>query len=671
MYSAAPSSSPSTSTVTATNSSSNKQRRFKRSAAGYPRASLLYDMQEEQQRVQRVREEMYRSLGLESSGSSSSSNNNSMNNGMNHQVKGKQSVVPMQQSSYNHNNHIMHQVQEANQAAAAATTQVPKKRKPGRPRGSKNITSKQRSNNNKMKSQPPSKSSQLKRKRGRKPGSKNKKSSINNNVTPSDNISPTLQTQSQPIPLTNIKQSTNTAALQKFYDSSLLSSDEEKLYGRRVQYLMRCEEVHEALVIEYNDNNRWPSMQQWAEACGYVTESDVEVVEGKEVRALRPVEVSSNVNGNVNGSHNSNNKNNHVTMDTSSGRQYNTNIPAFVGSVTAGTGVGRGKGRAKKVPRGSLDEIFLKEGLKEEDMEGIMQDFKSMRSNSSYNDVDLSRSRGTVHDFIEDLKTARSAKKQMVKSNMRLVISIARRYQKVGVNLQDLVQEGSLGLMRATEKYDPSRGFKFSTYASWWIQQAVFRAIAYHSRTIRLPVHVHNLLNRARKVRSELQAELGRVPLDKEIAEKLNMTPEKLTKMLLMTRKSISLEQPRYRQNPKDLSHESEMMIGDAIDGSSSESRNSGDKGINSESNPEAMVDNELFHADLEEMLTILGDDETRVIRLRYGMDDGMTRTVSTVSEIMNKPKSWVRSQECRALRKLRRPWYEKKLKEHQNSFTS
>ena len=466
--------------------------------------------------------------------------------------------------------------------------------------------------------------------------------------------------------------SPNTQALQKFYDSDLLTTNQEKLFGYRVQYLVRCEEVHEGLELNLG---REPTFVEWAVACGYTSDDldDVDTLEklqeyetAEDLRVLRPVAEHSSPADTA--------EFDPSLTKADKERLGQKDMPIFVGSVTAGTGIGRGKGRAKKPPRQTLDEIIVKDKVLLRVIEELAQlsgrDIQSNDTNTSNNNNNSSR--GSTSDFIQDLTIARDAKKTMVKSNMRLVISIARRYQKVGVNLQDLVQEGSLGLMRATEKYDPGRGFKFSTYASWWIQQAVFRAIAYHSRTIRLPVHVHNLLNRARKVRSELQAELGRVPLDKEIAEQLNMTPEKLTKVLLMTRKSVSLEQPRFKQNPKDLGQESEMVIGEAIDGSKISSTASGTTDSSSiNDSPESQVDQDLFHADLEEMLTILGNDEKRVIRLRYGMEDGMTRTVSSVSDIMNKPKSWVRSQECRALRKLRRPWYEKKLKEHQNSLTS
>lgn len=189
-----------------------------------------------------------------------------------------------------------------------------------------------------------------------------------------------------------------------------------------------------------------------------------------------------------------------------------------------------------------------------------------------------------------------------------------------------------------------------------WIQQAVFRSIAYHSRTIRLPVHIHNLLNRVRRIRQTLQQELGRSPTNDEIAEKLGMPAEKYSKIIRLTRKSISLEMPKYQNNPKDVGQESEKLVLDTIDATAA---------ISDEHRPERSVDQKLFQSDLREMLRILEEDERRVICARYGLEDGMTRTVTAVAAQFRQPKSWVRSQECRALRKLRRPWYEKRLYEH------
>ncbi|CAB9502958.1 sigma factor SigA [Seminavis robusta] len=408
----------------------------------------------------------------------------------------------------------------------------------------------------------------------------------------------------------------------KYYRTELLSSDEEYALGLKTQFMMKCEHVHEGLAANLM---RLPTIQEWAEACGFVQEDPLFVhKEGDE--QIRPA-----------GSEN----------------QFEETDPnLFVGNGLAYTaGPGRGRGRAKKPPPTKLANFYDDSEIK---AAGGTVDGKKPKLEPI--------NRGTVTQFIEMMMTAKEAKQRMVQSNMRLVVSIARKYSNVGVSLQDLVQEGSLGLSRAAEKFEPSKGFKFSTYASWWIQQAVFRSIAYHSRTIRLPVHVHNLLNRVRKVRFQLESELGRTPTNEEVAEALDMTVEKYNKMLRLTKRSISLEMPKYQSNPKDLGHESEDLLGDTIDAG---------RVIPDDGNPETRVDRGLFHDDLNEMLEILNEDEKRVICARYGLTDGLTRTVTLVAAQMKESKAWVRSQECRALRKLRRPWYEKKLKEHQDALTA
>jgi len=173
---------------------------------------------------------------------------------------------------------------------------------------------------------------------------------------------------------------------------------------------------------------------------------------------------------------------------------------------------------------------------------------------------------------------------------------------------------------------------------------------------------VHNLLNRVRKVRTILQQDLGRQPSNEEMAEALDMSLGKYNKMLKLTRRSISLELPKYQSNPKDLGHESADLLGETIPSTQLDEE---------DATPERGVDRTLFQEDLNEMLQILDDDEREVIEYRYGLADGLTRTVTAVAAQMKQSKAWVRSQECKALRKLRRPWYEKKLKEHQEALNS
>lgn len=514
-----------------------------------------------------------------------------------------------------------------------------------------------------------------KKKRGRKPGSKNKTTAAkrmpaaagsmsfkNSNaastgasstvaqlkkrkggvksLSNSKDSEPTIETkENQQVPTQKKVRSnrrTEPINLQKYYRTELLTAQEEYSLGMKIQFMMQCEQVHEGLCIHLM---RLPTISEWAYACGFKTPdpemSSDAYFETDLQRQIRPA---------------------------GSDQLFEEKDPnMFVGNgLATEVGVGRGKGRAKNPPPIELGDFY------DDSVEKFAKLQKqkvapSVADTTQKEEKSQPINRGTPRDFVDMMLTAREAKQRMVQCNMRLVVSIARKYHNVGVNLQDLVQEGSLGLARAAEKFEPSKGFKFSTYASWWIQQAVFRSIAYHSRTIRLPVHVHNLLNRVRRVRISLQQELGRTPTNDELAEELDMTPEKFNKMLRLTRRSISLEMPKYQNNPKDMGHESDALVADTISSTV----------LRDENTPEFSVDQGLFQNDLQEMLKILGEDESRVIRYRYGLEDGLTRTVTAVAAQMKQSKSWVRSQECRALRKLRRPWYEQRLREHQKSLTS
>eukprot|EP00571_Detonula_confervacea_P012082 CAMPEP_0172312486 /NCGR_PEP_ID=MMETSP1058-20130122/17671_1 /TAXON_ID=83371 /ORGANISM="Detonula confervacea, Strain CCMP 353" /LENGTH=783 /DNA_ID=CAMNT_0013025965 /DNA_START=76 /DNA_END=2427 /DNA_ORIENTATION=+ len=425
--------------------------------------------------------------------------------------------------------------------------------------------------------------------------------------------------------------------LNRYYKTELLKAKEEYSLGMKVKFMVKCDAVHEGLSLQLDRN---PTIAEWAAACGFDTH-DAEMCSENYVdndldRQIRP-----------------------------SGSEVDELDPnMFVGNgLVNDSGVGRGKGRAKKPPPtvladfidDSYEKFKGKEKYYEEDEEEV--DIFLYRQKKAPGEP---INRGSPRIFREMILTAKEAKQRMVQCNMRLVVSIARRYHGVGVNVQDLVQEGSLGLARAAEKFDPKKGFKFSTYASWWIQQAVFRSIAYHSRTIRLPVHVHNLLNKVRRARSIREQELGRLPTNEEMADEMEMSIEKYNKMIRNTRNAISLEQAKYKNNPKDLGHESEALVGDMVDSSAV---------IFDEKTPEQTVDHGLLHNDIQYMLGKLGHDERTVLCLRYGINDGITRTVTLVASEMRQTKSWVRSQECRALRKLRRPWYEKRLTEHRESL--
>ena len=267
---------------------------------------------------------------------------------------------------------------------------------------------------------------------------------------------------------------------------------------------------------------------------------------------------------------------------------------------------------------------------------------KSREENAT--EEELAEIKEEIKNLQKDLDAGDEAKKRLAEANLRLVVSIAKRYVGRGMLFLDLIQEGNLGLIKAVEKFDYRKGYKFSTYATWWIRQAITRAIADQARTIRIPVHMVETINKLIRVSRQLLQELGREPSPEEIAAEMNMPVERVREILKISQEPVSLETP--------IGEEEDSHLGDFIQ----------DDNVPVPADAAAFT---LLKEQLEEVLGTLTEREQKVLTLRFGLEDGRARTLEEVGKEFDVTRERIRQIEAKALRKLRHPSRSRKLKDY------